>query len=142
MEQRFTKKFRVVIPTELVIHLAENITVLCHFARPLPFSVNIILSHSKRNCQILSLFHFLFDISEKFCIMKKVLITGCSAVGSAPALGAGCREFESPHSDHNRTLILIQCVSRLVSGFFLQKSLFPRVSRYYLTIIGSTAILK
>ena len=26
-------------------------------------------------------------------------ITGCSAVGSAPALGAGCREFESPHSD-------------------------------------------
>ena len=30
-------------------------------------------------------------------------ITGCSAVGSAPALGAGCREFESPHSDHEKT---------------------------------------
>lgn len=28
------------------------------------------------------------------------LNTECSAVGSAPALGAGCREFESPHSDH------------------------------------------
>ena len=27
-------------------------------------------------------------------------ITGCSAVGSAPALGAGCRRFESCHSDH------------------------------------------
>ena len=27
-------------------------------------------------------------------------ISGCSAVGSAPALGAGCREFESRHSDH------------------------------------------
>ena len=26
-------------------------------------------------------------------------ITGISAVGSAPALGAGCREFESPISD-------------------------------------------
>ena len=30
-------------------------------------------------------------------------IPGCSAVGSAPALGAGCREFESPHSDHTWT---------------------------------------
>ena len=27
-------------------------------------------------------------------------ISGCSAVGSAPALGAGCRRFESCHSDH------------------------------------------
>ena len=26
-------------------------------------------------------------------------ISGCSAVGSALALGARCREFESPHSD-------------------------------------------
>ena len=29
------------------------------------------------------------------------LISRCSAVGSAPALGAGCREFESLHLDHN-----------------------------------------
>ena len=28
-------------------------------------------------------------------------IPGCSAVGSAPALGAGCRRFESCHLDHN-----------------------------------------
>ena len=28
------------------------------------------------------------------------LISRCSAVGSAPALGAGCREFESLHLDH------------------------------------------
>ena len=27
-------------------------------------------------------------------------VSGCSAVGSAPALGAGCRRFESCHSDH------------------------------------------
>lgn len=26
--------------------------------------------------------------------------SGCSAVGSAPALGAECQEFESPHPDH------------------------------------------
>ena len=29
----------------------------------------------------------------------KLNISGCSAVGSAPALGAGCRRFESCHSD-------------------------------------------
>ncbi len=29
-----------------------------------------------------------------------IVNSGCSAVGSAPALGAGCREFESLHSDH------------------------------------------
>ena len=28
--------------------------------------------------------------------------SGCSAVGSAPALGAGCREFEPLHSDQNK----------------------------------------
>ena len=27
-------------------------------------------------------------------------MAGCSADGSAPALGAGCRRFESCHSDH------------------------------------------
>ena len=31
---------------------------------------------------------------------RLVTATGCSAVGSAPALGAGCREFKSLHSDH------------------------------------------
>ena len=29
-----------------------------------------------------------------------IFISGCSAAGSAPALGAGCRGFESRHSDH------------------------------------------
>ena len=29
-------------------------------------------------------------------------MSGCSAVGSAPALGAGCRRFESCHSDQKR----------------------------------------
>ena len=29
-------------------------------------------------------------------------ISGCSAVGSALALGARCRVFESPHSDHEK----------------------------------------
>ena len=38
-------------------------------------------------------------------------ITGCSAVGSAPALGAGCRRFESCHSDH------LSQKNRLLGGF-------------------------
>ena len=33
-------------------------------------------------------------------IVQQKYLSGCSAVGSAPALGAGCREFESRHSDH------------------------------------------
>ena len=40
-----------------------------------------------------------------------IKISRCSAGGSAPALGAGCRRFESCHLDHNRTPILIQYVS-------------------------------
>ena len=39
-------------------------------------------------------------------------ISGCSAVGSAPALGAGCRVFESPHSDQIKP-------EANVSGFFV-----------------------
>ena len=36
--------------------------------------------------------------------LKKPLraFSGCSAAGSAPALGAGCRRFESCHSDQKR----------------------------------------
>ena len=40
------------------------------------------------------------DIWENTTSRIKNSITGCSAVGSAPALGAGCRRFESCHSDH------------------------------------------
>ena len=46
-------------------------------------------------------------------------ISGCCAVGSAPALGAGGPGFESPHSDHlsqkNRLFRRFFCV--LSSGF-------------------------
>ena len=45
-------------------------------------------------------------------------ITGCSAVGSAPALGAGCRRFESCHSDH------LPSKNRQKRRFFCVKSLF------------------
>ena len=34
--------------------------------------------------------------------MRSANITGCSAVGSAPALGAGCRGFKSLHSDQKK----------------------------------------
>ena len=43
---------------------------------------------------------------------------------------------------HNWTPVLIQCVSKRVSSFFLQKPLFTRVLLYLLTITGSTVVLK
>lgn len=33
--------------------------------------------------------------------IKKLNISGCSAVGSAPVLGTGCRRFEPCHPDQN-----------------------------------------
>ena len=53
-------------------------------------------------------------------------ISGCSAVGSAPALGAGCRRFESCHSDQTKssvnsfvcgTFSFIPAVNVLMLGF-------------------------
>ena len=35
--------------------------------------------------------------------MVVFIFTGCCAVGSAPALGAGGREFESRHSDQDKS---------------------------------------
>ena len=37
--------------------------------------------------------------------LKNQYFSGCSAVGSARALGARCRRFESCHSDHQGTLV-------------------------------------
>ena len=48
-------------------------------------------------------------------------ITGCSAVGSAPALGAGCRRFESCHSDH----VGASFVSLAPTYFISQSALTP-----------------
>ena len=56
------------------------------------------------------------DIWENTTSRIENSITGCSAVGSAPALGAGCRRFESCHSDH-----LFQ-KNRLFRRFFCVKS--------------------
>lgn len=50
--------------------------------------------------------------------------------------------FESLPAYHNWTPVLIQCVLKWVSSFFLQKPLFARVFLYFLTITGSTVILK
>ena len=55
------------------------------------------------------------------------------------AFGQG---FDSPQLHHNWTPVLIQCVSKRVSSFFFQKPLFARVYLYFLTITGSTVILK
>ena len=37
--------------------------------------------------------------AKEINLIKNIIKSGCSAVGSAPALGAGCRGFESLHSD-------------------------------------------
>ena len=50
--------------------------------------------------------------------------------------------FKSLYAHHNWTPVLIQCVSKRVSSFFLQKPLFARVFLYLLTITGSTVVLK
>ena len=45
------------------------------------------------------------DVTQKakgINLIKNIIKSGCSAVGSAPALGAGCRGFESLHSDQCR----------------------------------------
>ena len=48
-------------------------------------------------------------------------ISGCSAVGSALALGARCREFESPHSDQKSLETKwFQGISFLALQFMLQ----------------------
>ena len=52
-----------------------------------------------------------------------------------------CR-FDSCYSHHNRTPILIQFVSRLVSFFFLRKPLFTRFFQHNLTKADSAASLK
>ena len=49
----------------------------------------------------------------------KNAFSGCSAVGSALALGARCRRFESCHSDHNvETKKMSLAKSPIISGFF------------------------
>ena len=50
--------------------------------------------------------------------LRRKQITGCSAAGSAPALGAGCRGFKSLHSDH------LYKKNRLFRRFFCVKSSF------------------
>ena len=52
-------------------------------------------------------------------------ISGCSAVGSALALGARCREFESPHSDQNS-----------VKSFDFAEFFFAFVAKYTQTLPG------
>ena len=52
--------------------------------------------------------HNLCIIAIRKLKIDVVFQSGCSAVGSAPALGAGCRRFESCHSDHKSTVISIE----------------------------------
>ena len=51
----------------------------------------------------ISAFCALDECTKKGYSMVVFIFTGCCAVGSAPALGAGGREFESRHSDHKKS---------------------------------------
>ena len=51
------------------------------------------------------------------------MLSGCSAVGSAPALGAGCREFESRHSDQKSRKSICSL------GFYLLNARLERSNR-------------
>ena len=70
---------------------------------------------------------------ERACL-KFNIVSGCSAVGSAPALGAGCRRFESCHSDQKETTIfdkkgVVSFCTLIFSLFSLRFSLKIVVSR-------------
>ena len=53
-------------------------------------------------------------------------VSGCSAAGSAPALGAGCRRFESCHSDQEK--LSAQAESFLLKKSFIEQAQ-PRAGR-------------
>ncbi len=63
-----------------------------------------MLMFNRRYIQMIVIFFVhmkikLLTITDKWNRICKINISGCSAAGSAPALGAGCRTFEPCHSD-------------------------------------------
>ena len=68
-------------------------------------------------------------------LIQKLIFSGCSAVGSARALGARCRRFESCHSDQKREndpcgcfLFFAWCVDSKVIAKQMQVRI-PKVSQ-------------
>ena len=62
--------------------------------------------------------------------LKIKIKSGCSAVGSAPALGAGCRGFESLHSDQNfdRKQSLFSAFGRFLCRFKCFTATFEKIA--------------
>ena len=114
--------------------------------------------NSKGNCHILTaisffekfilIFAFFYIImSDVVNIMiahynfnkyNSITISGCSAAGSAPALGAGCRRFKSCHSDQKKRRFSTFVGSLL---FFILFSVVYSVSIFRLNIIPVTVFL-
>ena len=70
-------------------------------------------------------FYFVFGPHEIVFVVDK---SGCSAVGSAPALGAGCRRFESCHSDqYGRVAQLVSSIGLISRGSWVRVPLLPLV---------------
>ena len=86
-----------------------------------------------------------FSPKRKVVCDMVLIICGYGGTGRLEGFRFLCQPacgFESHYPHHNWTPVLIQCVLKWVSSFFLQKPLFARVFLYFLTITGSTVILK
>ena len=74
------------------------------------------------------------------------MVTGYSAVGSAPALGAGCRVFESLYSDHFLKeppiqAVLFLCISYIIK-LLLKKSANNRKINFETSYIKRNSLRK
>ena len=74
---------------------------------------NLFLPKPKYVLKLLHFYALLAQLVEPLTVNQVVgdssssqsAISGCSAVGSAPALGAGCRVFEPHHSGHHGAMV-------------------------------------
>ena len=86
--------------------------------------------------------HNLCIIAIRKLKIDVVFQSGCSAVGSAPALGAGCRRFKSCHSDHRRRGL---CIVR--GDFFIKAAdaLTPLLllsAKSHVTLVNALTMLR
>ena len=113
--------------TILYIHSSKNTRCWQPFFLLTRFFSRSIIIWSQRICAeiILRIYFFTFHC---YILLN---ISGCSADGSAPALGAGCRGFKSLHSDHISTQSVIQFCHRLRTSFMPKKPWNKVISAFF-----------
>ena len=90
--------------TELSRYLEEDVTKQTYIIKDLLYNIPCIhrafsITYSG-SPELFVPIHNIGFVRENTPRQFHNFISGCCAVGSAPALGAGCRRFESCHSDH------------------------------------------